>query len=229
MILLDDNFATIVTAVKEGRRIYDNILKFIKYSMTSNAGTLGAIVLAPLFGLPLPLIPIQILWMNFLTHSLPGLALTTEPVEKNAENRPPRPPGERLFACGRGFFILRFGLVIGISAPMFQAFALKESLPWQTMIFTALVVGRMGVVMGLRSKHDSLFTIGVFSNKPLLGAVLLTFALQMATVCVPFFNPVFNTVPLTFFELALTLALSAVVLVAIGIEKLWIRIRRRTV
>jgi Ca2+-transporting ATPase len=229
MILLDDNFATIVTAVKEGRRIYDNILKFIKYSMTSNAGTLWAIVLAPLFGLPLPLVPIQISWMNFLTHSLPGLALTAEPVKKNTMNRPARPPGEGIFACGRGFFILRFGLVIGISALLFQAFALKEGLPWQTMIFTALVVGRMGVVMGLRSEHDSLFTIGVFSNKPLLGAVLLTFALQMTTVCVPFFNPVFNTVPLPPFELALTLAPAAVVFVAIEMEKLWVRIRRRTV
>ena len=150
-------------------------------------------------------------------------------MEKNAMNRPPRPPGEGIFACGRGFFILRFGLVIGISALLFQAFALKEGLPWQTMIFTALVVGRMGVVMGLRSEHDSLFIIGVFSNKPLLGAVLLTFALQMATVYVPFFNPVFNTVPLTHFELALTLAPAAVVFVAIEMEKLWVRIRRRTV
>jgi Ca2+-transporting ATPase len=229
MILLDDNFATIVTAVKEGRRIYDNILKFIKYSMTSNAGTLWAIVLAPLFGLPLPLVPIQILWMNFLTDSLPGLALTAEPVEKNAMNRPPRPPDEGIFARGRGFFIIRFGLVIGISALLFQAFALKEGLPWQTMIFTALVIGRMGVVMGLRSEYDSLFTIGVFSNKPLLGAVLLTFVLQMATVYVPFLNPVFNTAPLTPYEFALTLALSAVVFVAIEMEKLWVRIRRRTV
>jgi Ca2+-transporting ATPase len=228
MILLDDNFATIVTAVKEGRRIYDNILKFIKYSMTSNAGTLWAIVMAPFFGLPLPLVPIQILWMNFLTDSLPGLALTAEPVEKNAMNRPPRPPDEGIFARGRGFFIIRFGLVIGISALLFQAFALKEGLPWQTMIFTALVIGRMGVVMGLRSEHDSLFTIGVFSNKPLLGAVLLTFVLQMATVYVPFLNPVFNTVPLTPYEFALTLALSAVVFVAIEMEKLWVRIRRRT-
>jgi Ca2+-transporting ATPase len=83
--------------------------------------------------------------------------------------------------------------------------------------------------MGLRSEHDSLFTIGVFSNKPLLGAILLTFALQMATVYVPFLNPVFNTVPLPPFELALTLALSAVVFVAIEMEKLWVRIRRRTV
>jgi Ca2+-transporting ATPase len=97
------------------------------------------------------------------------------------------------------------------------------------MIFTALVIGRMGVVMGLRSEYDSLFTIGVFSNKPLLGAVLLTFVLQMATVYVPFLNPVFNTAPLTPYEFALTLALSAVVFVAIEMEKLWVRIRRRTV
>ena len=96
-------------------------------------------------------------FLNFLTASLPGLALTAEPVEKNAMNRPPRPPDEGIFARGKGFFIIRFGLVIGISALLFQAFALKEGLPWQTMIFTALVVVRMGVVMGLRSQQGLYF------------------------------------------------------------------------
>ena len=220
MILLDDNFATIVNAVKEGRRIYDNILKFIIYSMTSNAGTLWAIFLAPFFGLPLPLIPIQILWMNLLTDSLPGLALTAEPPEKNAMNRPPRHSDEGVFAHGRGFFIIKFGLVIGITALLFQAFAMKEDMPWQTMIFTALVIGRMAVAMAVRSEQDSLFKIGIFGNKPLLGAILLTFILQMSTVYVPFLNPVFHTEPLALYELMLTLALSSVVFFAVETEKL---------
>lgn len=225
MILLDDNFATIVKAVKEGRRIYDNILKFIIYSMTSNAGTLWAIFLAPFFGLPLPLIPIQILWMNLLADSLPGLALTAEPPEKNAMNRPPRHSDEGVFSHGRGFFIIKFGLVIGITALLFQAFAMKEDMPWQTMIFTALVIGRMAVAMAVRSEQDSLFKIGIFGNKPLFGAILLTFILQMSTVYVPFLNPVFHTEPLALYELMLTLALSSVVFFAVETEKLWKRKR----
>jgi Ca2+-transporting ATPase len=220
MILLDDNFATIVRAVKEGRRIYDNILRFIKYSMTSNAGTLWAIFLAPFFGLPLPLVPIQILWMNLLTDSLPGLALTAEPPERNIMSRPPRHPEEGVFSQGRGFFIIKFGLIIGISALLFQAFAIKEGMPWQTMVFTALVIGRMAVVMSVRSEEDSIFRIGFFSNRPLLGAIVLTIALQMAVVYMPFLNPVFNTQPLTLNELLLTLALSSVVFFAVEIEKL---------
>lgn len=225
MILLDDNFATIVTAVKEGRRIYDNILRFIKYSMTSNAGTLWAIFLAPLFGLPLPLLPIQILWMNLLTDSLPGLALTAEPPEKNVMNRPPRHPEEGVFSQGRGFFIITFGLLIGISALLFQAFAVFEGMAWQTMVFTALVIGRMAVAMSVRSEENSIFKIGLFSNKPLLLAIILTIALQMAVVYIPFLNPVFYTHPLTLTELVLTLALSSVIFFAMEIEKLIKRIR----
>ncbi len=224
MILTDDNFATIVMAVKEGRRIYDNILKFIKYTMTSNAGTLWAIFLAPFFGLPLPLVPIQILWMNLLTDSLPGLALTAEPEEKNIMKRPPRPTDEGVFAQGMGYFIIKFGLVIGIAALLFQAFAMKENMPWQTMVFTGLVIGRMSVIMAVKSESASIFKRGFLGNKPLIAAVLLTIGLQLAAVYVPQLNPIFSTVPLTAFELMLTLALSSVVLIAVELEKF---IRRR--
>jgi Ca2+-transporting ATPase len=226
MILLDDNFATIVKAVKEGRRIYDNILKFIKYSMTSNAGTVWAIFLAPFFGLPLPLIPLQILWMNLLCDSLPGLSLTAEPAEKRIMNRHPRHPEEGVFAHGRGYFIIIFGLLIGITVLLFQAFAMKEGMPWQTMVFTALVIGRMAVVASVRSEHDSLFKIGIFSNKPLIGAVILTVTLQMAVVYIPMFNSVFQTEPLTSYELILTLAVASVVFFAVEIEKV---IRRKRI
>lgn len=229
MILLDDNFATIVKAVKEGRRIYDNIIKFIKYSMTSNAGTLWVIFLAPFFGLPLPLVPIQILWMNLLTDSLPGLSLTTEPADRGIMNRPPRNPTEGVFARGIGLFIIKYGLVIGIAALLFQAYALSSQYAWQTMIFTGLVLGRMAVVMAVRSEDDSLFKIGIFSNKPLLGAVLLTFILQMAVVYTPFLNTVFNTRPLTLKELLLTVAFSSMVLFIVEIEKLYRRRKRQAV
>lgn len=221
MILLDDNFATIVKAVKEGRKIYDNILRFIKYTMTSNAGTLWAIFLAPFFGLPLPMLPIQILWMNLLTDSLPGLALTAEPAERNIMKRPPRNPNESVFARGTGAFIIIYGLIIGVSALLFQALAISEGMAWQTMVFTALVIGRMSVAMSVRSDADSIFKIGFFSNKPLLAAIVLNIFLQMIVVYTPFLNPIFHTEPLNLVELLLTLALSLVVLFGVEIEKLW--------
>lgn len=227
MILLDDNFATIVKAVKEGRRIYDNIIKFIKYSMTSNVGTLWVIFLAPFFGLPLPLVPIQILWMNLLTDSLPGLSLTTEPADRGIMNRPPRNPADGVFTGGVGLYIIKYGLIIGIAALFFQAYTLSNQYAWQTMIFTGLVLGRMAVVMAVRSEDDSIFKIGILSNKPLVGAVLLTFVLQMAVVYIPVLNSVFNTQPLTFKELLLTIAFSSVALFAVEIGKLYRRRKKR--
>lgn len=220
MILLDDNFATIVKAVKEGRRIYDNILKFIVYSMTSNAGTLWAIFLAPFFGLPLPLLPIQILWMNLLTDSLPGLSLTAEVPESNIMERPPRNPKEGIFANGRGLFILKFGLLIGLSTLLFQYFAIRNNLKWQTMIFTALVIGRMSVVMSVRSFVDSIFKIGFFTNKPLIFSVLLTIGLQLLIVYTHQMNVIFKTEPLSFSELVYTIALASIVFIGTELEKI---------
>lgn len=219
MILLDDNFATIVKAIKEGRRIYDNILKFIVYSMTSNAGTLWAIFLAPFFGLPLPLLPIQILWMNLLTDSLPGLSLTAEVSESNIMERPPRDPKEGIFSHGRGLFIIKFGLIIGISALLFQYFTIKNNLKWQTMVFTALVIGRMSIVMSVRSFLDSVFKIGFFTNKPLIFSVLLTVGLQLLIVYIPQMNVIFKTEPLSLKELFYTFALASIVLIGTELEK----------
>lgn len=221
MILLDDNFVTIVKAIREGRKIYDNILRFIKYTMTSNAGTLWAIFLAPFFGLPLPMLPIQILWMNLLTDSLPGLALTAEPADRKIMKRPPRNPNESVFARGTGAFIIIYGLIIGVSALLFQSLAMSEGMAWQTMVFTSLVIGRMSVAMSVRSDADSIFKIGFLSNKPLLAAIVLNIFLQMIVVYIPFLNPIFHTEPLNLVELILTLALSLVVLFGVEIEKLW--------
>jgi P-type Ca2+ transporter type 2C len=225
MILLDDNFATIVKAVKEGRRIFDNIRKFIKYTMTSNSGEIWTIFLAPFFGLPIPLLPIHILWINLVTDGLPGLALAAEPSEKGLMQRPPRHPKESIFAQGLGAHILWVGLLMGFASLFTQAWSIKTGLAhWQTMVFTVLCLSQMGHVLAIRSEHESLFTQGLFSNKPLLGAFLLTFGLQMATIYVPFLNPIFKTEPLTFYELSFTLLLSSVVFIAVEIEK-WVKRR----
>ncbi len=226
MILLDDNFATIVKAVKEGRRIFDNIRKFIKYTMTSNSGEIWTILLAPFFGLPIPLLPIHILWINLVTDGLPGLALAAESAEKGVMQRPPRHPQESIFAGGLGIHIIWVGLLMGAVSIFTQAWSIQTgNAHWQTMVFTVLCLSQMGHVLAIRSDRESLFTLGFFSNKPLLGAFALTFALQMATIYVPFLNPVFKTEPLSFGELAFTLALSSVVFIAVEVEKLFFRRR----
>ena len=221
MILIDDNFATIVRAVKEGRRIFDNIRKFIKYTMSSNVGEIMTIFLAPFFGLPIPLLPIHMLWINLVTDGLPGLALAAEPEEKGAMNRPPRHPQESIFAHGLGIYIIWVGLLMGGISVFTQAWAIRAGdTHWQTMVFTVLCLSQMGNVFAIRSEKESLYEIGLFSNKPLLGAVLLAFALQMATIYVPFLQPIFKTEALTLNELIFTLAMSSVVFVAVEIEKL---------
>jgi Ca2+-transporting ATPase len=225
MILLDDNFATIVKAVKEGRRIFDNIRKFIKYTMTSNSGEIWTIFLAPFLGLPIPLLPIHILWINLVTDGLPGLALAAEPSEQEIMKRPPRHPQESIFAHRLGTHIIWVGLLMGFVSIFTQAWSIKTGLAhWQTMVFTVLCLSQMGHVLAIRSEKESLFSQGLFSNKPLVGAFILTFALQMATIYVPFLNPIFKTAPLTLSELAITLALSTVVFFAVEVEKL---IKRR--
>ncbi|HBR22021.1 MAG TPA: calcium-translocating P-type ATPase, PMCA-type [Nitrospiraceae bacterium] len=225
MILLDDNFATIVKAVKEGRRIFDNIRKFIKYTMTSNSGEIWTIFLAPFLGLPIPLLPIHILWINLVTDGLPGLALAAEPAEKGIMQRPPRHPRESIFAHSLGTHIIWVGLLMGAASLFTQAWSIKTgNAHWQTMVFTVLCLSQMGHVLAIRSETESLFSQGLFSNKPLLGAFALTFALQMATIYISFLNPIFKTEPLTLNELLFTLAISSVVFFAVEIEKL---IRRR--
>lgn len=220
MILLDDNFATIVKAVREGRRIFDNIRKFIKYTMTSNSGEIVTIFLAPFLGLPIPLLPIHILWINLVTDGVPGLALTAEPGERNIMSRPPRHPRESIFANGLGVHIVWVGLLMGAVSIVTQALFINSTQThWQTMVFTVLCLSQMGHVLAIRSEQDSLFKQGALSNKPLLGAVLLTFVLQMATIYVPVLNPIFKTVPLTAGELVITLLLSTVVFLAVEIEK----------
>jgi ATPase, P-type (transporting), HAD superfamily, subfamily IC len=225
MVLLDDNFATIVTAVREGRRIFDNIRKFIKYAMTCNSAEIWTLFLAPFLGLPIPLLPIHILWINLVTDGLPGLALAVEPEERGIMQRPPRAPQESIFAQGMWQHILWIGLLMGGVSLFSQGWAyVTGSAHWQSMVFTVLALSQMGHVLAIRSERESLFSQGLFSNKPLLGSVLLTFGLQMAVLYVPVLQPIFKTDALSLDELLLCLALSSVVFFVVEIEK-WMRRR----
>ncbi|MDH4134708.1 MAG: HAD-IC family P-type ATPase, partial [Gammaproteobacteria bacterium] len=226
MTLLDDNFATIVRTVREGRRIFDNIRKFIKYTMTSNSGEIWTIFLAPFLGLPIPLLPIHILWINLVTDGLPGLALSAERGERGIMQRPPRPPNESIFAHGMWQHILWVGLLMGAASIFTQAWAIHTgSGHWQTMVFTVLTLSQLGHVLAIRSERDSLFTRGAGSNWPLTASVVLTFALQLATIYIPWLNPIFKTEPLSFAELMFCLAMSTVVFAGVEIEKWLIRHR----
>jgi len=226
MVLLDDNFATIVRAVKEGRRIFDNIRKFIQYTMTSNSGEIWTIFLAPFLGLPIPLLPIHILWINLVTDGLPGLALAAESAEKGIMNRPPRRPQESIFSGGLGIRIFLVGLLMGFVCIFTQAWSIRVGdVHWQTMVFTVLCLSQMGNVLAIRSESESLFKQGIFSNKPLLGAFMLTLLLQLATIYIPVLNRVFKTHPLSFWELMIVFALSSIVFFAMEAEKLIRRMR----
>jgi P-type Ca2+ transporter type 2C len=223
-VLLDDNFATIVAAVREGRRIYANIRKFIKYTMTSNSGEIWVILLAPFLGLPLPLLPIHILWINLVTDGLPGLALGVEPEERDIMKRPPRPPQESVFAHGMWQHIVWVGLLIAGLSLGAQAWAYHSgSENWQSVVFTVLTFAQLVHVLAIRSDRDSLFAIGWFSNPPLIAAVGLTVALQLAVVYLDPLQVIFRTGDLTSKELLVVLGLPWVVLVAVEIEKWLVR------
>lgn len=224
MVLLDDNFATIVNAVRYGRRLYDNIRKFVRYAVTTNSAEVLTIALAPFLGLPIPLLPTHILWINLVTDGLPALALTAEPAERGVMQRPPRPPQESLFSHGMWQHMIWVGLLMASLTLSAQAWAYHTgSSHWQTMTFTVITISQLGHVMAIRSEKESLFSMGLFSNKPLILAVIVTFILQMATVYVPAFNPIFKTEPLSMGELAICLALSSVIFIAVEIEKWLVR------
>jgi Ca2+-transporting ATPase len=221
MILLDDNFATIVEAVKHGRRIYDNILKFIRYLLAGSAGEISALFVAPLLGLPVPLLAIHILWINLITDGLPGLALAYEPAEKHSMQRPPLDPRQTIFADGLGWFIIGVGLLVGALTIGMQAWGIQQGLPhWQTMAFTVLCFSQLGLALAIRSRRESIFTLGLLSNKPMLGAVVLTVTLHLLIIYLPFGNRLFSTQPLTVGELALTLGVSSLVFWAVELQKL---------
>jgi Ca2+-transporting ATPase len=220
MVLLDDDFSTIVRAIRAGRRIFDNIRKFIKDTMSSNSGEIWTLFLAPFLGLPIPLLPIHILWINLVTDGLPGLAFAAEPAEPGIMQRAPRPPEENIFAHGMWQHILWVGLFVGGVSIATLAWAISRDVAyWQTMVFTVLTVSQLFHSLAVRSESVSLLGIGLFSNLPMLGAVMLTLLLQMVVVYTPALNSIFHTQPLPMFDLAVCLALSSLVLIAVEIEK----------
>jgi len=229
LVLLDDNFATIVSAVREGRRIYDNIRKFVRYVVTCNSAEILTILVAPFLGLPLPLLPIQILWINLVTDGLPGLALAAEPAERDVMRRPPRPPREGLFTGELARHVVLGGILMAAVTLLAQGWAIGAGLAhWQTVPFTVLTFAQMAQALAIRSERESLFRQGVFSNPALLGAVALTILLQLAVIYLPPLNPLFGTAALSAGELAVCFGLAALVFVAGEIGKFLARRHARS-
>lgn len=225
MILLDDNFATIVAAVEEGRTIYDNIRKFIRYTLSSNTGELLVMLVAPFLGMPLPLIPIQILWINLVTDGLPGLALAVEQSERGTMKRDPIHPDEGIFSRGLGVQIIWVGVLMGIvslAVGYWGYLSGRDMTTWRTMVFTTLTLAQMGNALAIRSNTDLLATIGLFSNKLMVLAVALTFVLQMALIYVPFLQNIFSTTALSALDLGVSLVVSLSVFGAVELAK-WLR------
>jgi Ca2+-transporting ATPase len=220
MVLLDDNFATIVDAVREGRRIYENIRRFVRYILSGNLGEIIAILGAPLLGMPLPLSPIQVLWMNLVTDGLPGLALAMESAEDDVMRRPPHPPSESVLSRGLARRIVWGGALLGAVTLAMQAFAIRTgSTNWRTMTFCVLTLSQLFQAIALRSDSAFSFGRGLPANRALLGAVLGTVLLQLALVYAPPLQHLFGTTSLSHSELAAVVGFSLVVAVAIEVQK----------
>jgi Ca2+-transporting ATPase len=233
MVLLDDNFATIVHAVEEGRVVYTNIRRFIKYILGSNIGEVLVIAAAPIIGLGgVPLTPLQILWMNLVTDGLPALALAVEPPEPDVMKRPPFSPRENIFARGLGSYMIRIGIVFSIITITLMVWAYNHTHAtgyqgdkdaWKTMVFTTLCIAQMGHALAVRSISRLVIQVNPFSNPYLLWAVVVTTALQLALVYVPPLQNFFGTHYLNLTELAICLGFSSLLFVWVELEKLFFR------
>ncbi len=198
MILEDDTFATIVNAVEEGRSIYDNIRKFVRYMLSANFDEIFVITAAVLMGMPLPFLPIQILWINLLTDGLPSLALGFDSKDKNIMKRKPRDPSEGILN-GMLPFIIGSGILAALISFGLFYFEIKNGSTLErarTLVFTTAVVFELIFVFNCRSERDPVWRTRIFSNKFLLVAFVVGVMLQLAIIYVPFLNAVFKTVPL---------------------------------
>jgi len=227
MIITDDNFASIVAAVEEGRGIYDNIKKFIHYLLSCNAGEILTMFVASLLGWPIPLFPIQILWVNLVTDGLPALALGMDPVEKDIMTRKPRRPDESIITRARAILILAQGAFIGFCALLAFAFVLfveKEGLGRaRTAALFALTCSQLFHALNCRSQSKSLFKLGLFTNVKLLFASGASLCLQIAISYIPWTQRVFKVEAMSALDLGIVVLVSSFPLWAMEIAKLFNR------
>jgi Ca2+-transporting ATPase len=228
MVLLDDNFSTIVVAVEEGRSIYDNIRRYLKFSLAGNLGKTVLVFAGPLLGMPLPLTPFQILWLNLVTDGILGLGIGVEPAERDAMRRPPHSPSEGVFSRGLGFQIVWVGLLLGAInlAVAWWTWSTGQA-AWQTVVLTTVVLLQVVEAQANRSWRESVFRIDPFSNKPLLWATATICALQALVVYLPPLHGIFGTAPLAAGQLAAPAIGCLLVLAATELSKWGMRRKAR--
>lgn len=220
MILMDDNFSSIVAAVEEGRNIYSNIRKFIRYLLSCNVGEVLTMFLSMVMGLPIPLLPAQVLAVNLATDGLPAIALGMEPGEPDIMDRPPRSPDESIFSHGLARMILVRGVFIAISTIasfMIVNVMSKNLAAARTAALVTLVLSQLIHVFECKSEHRSLFEIPLLSNKYLILAVLSSLLMLLAIIYLPFLSTVFGTWPLAMNEWMIAGGISMLVPVLVGI------------
>ena len=225
MVLVDDNFATIVAAAREGRRIYDNIRRFVRYGLTGGSAEIWVMLVGPMLGLPLPLLPVQILWVNLLTHGLPGLALGVERTDPNAMRRPPRPRDENILGRGLWQHVVIFGALTATVTLGVAVFEYSHGGPWQTMLLTTLTSLQLGNALAVRSETVSTFKLGIATNRFLIGAIAGTVVAQLGVIYWPPLQRLLNTEALGFADLALVAVASMVTFGAVELDKLVRRCR----
>ena len=235
IVLRDDNFATIVVAVEEGRVIYDNLRRFMKFAVAGNIGKVAVMLFWPglffLSGLPLEaavaLLPLQLLWLNLMTDGLLGLSLGVEPAERNVMRRPPHKPTDGIFAGGMGVHVSWVGVLIGAITLGAGFWYYWQSLPqWQSVMFTSLAFVQIFHALAVRSNTESLFTIGVFSNRVMWGIIALMVGLQLAVLYTPL-SVFLGLQALSPGDLLVCVAMGVILFVAVEIEKAILR-RRHT-
>lgn len=236
MVLRDDNFATIVSAVEEGRVIYDNLRRFVKFAVAGNIGKVGVMLLWPvpffLLGLPVEaavaLLPLQLLWLNLMTDGLLGLSMGVELAEKNVMRRPPHSPNAGIFSGGMGREVIWVGIWLTIvSLGVGFWYYTQGRVEWQTMIFTTLAFLQVFQALASRSNEESLFKIGIFSNQVMVAIIALVVSLQLAALYLPVLPTFLGVVPLPLNDLLISIGLGSTVLVAIELEKLLRQQRQR--
>lgn len=225
MVLTDDNFTSIVNAVEEGRGIYSSIKQFVQYTLSSNLGEILVIFLAIIMGWPLPLIAIQILWVNLLTDGLPGLALGLDPFSKDIMKKPPRKREEKIISKDviQNILIVGFVMMVG-TLFMFYNYGI-ESIKAKSIAFTTLVMFQLFNVLTYRAKN---FKIDIKKSKFLVGSVIITILMQIAVLYTPL-NIAFNTVPIGIFDWVKILIMSCMLYIILESRKMFINYwKRRT-
>ncbi|MEV6160204.1 cation-transporting P-type ATPase [Nonomuraea sp. NPDC052129] len=213
LVLADDNLDTVIAAVEEGRRVYANIRRFLVYALSGGAAEIAVMLLGPFAGLALPLLPAQILWINLLTHGLPGVALGGEPAIPGAMTAPPRPPTQSILGAGLWQRVIRIAVVLTAVTLGVAVWAHQTGRPWQSMAFFALGATQLGVALGSRTKPGSL------ANPMLLLAVAGAFVLQLAGLYLPPLRELLGTEPLALGDLLIVTALSTLGYAAVRLDR----------